>query len=161
MTDARFEDAGFADQPLRLAIQEPDDLPVVSALIQDAVGLAGEISWMPRRRRLAILLNRFRWEDREAAEKQRRGFERVRSALVFDSVRAVRTSGLDPAEKDMIYAVLQISFAPGEDGAGTVTLDLAGDGMLALDVECLDGRVIDLSRPWLANASGAPDHELD
>ncbi len=161
MDDARFEDAGFADQPLRLVIVEPDDLTVVSALIQDAVGLAGEISWMPRRHRMALLLNRFRWEDREAAEREGRGYERVRTALVFDNVQAVRASGLDPADKDTIYAVLQISFAPGEDGAGTVTLDIAGDGALALDVECLDGRIVAISRPWVAKASSAPGHDLD
>jgi hypothetical protein len=157
--DARFEDVSHSDQPLRLSIESPEDLDVASALIQDAVGLAGEISWMPRRRRLAVLVNRFRWEDRDAAVRQRREYERVRTAVVFDSVLAVRASGLDPREKDMVYSILRVSFEPGEDGAGTVTIDLAGDGAVALDVECLDARVLDLSRPWVARAE--PGHELE
>ena len=157
--DARFQDVSHSDQPLRLSIESPEDLDVASALVQDAVGLAGEISWMPRRRRLAVLVNRFRWEDRDAAARQRREFERVRTAVVFDSVLAVRASGLDPREKDMVYSILRVSFEPGEDGAGTVTIDLAGDGAVALDVECLDARVLDLSRPWAAR--GEPGHELE
>lgn len=161
MSDARFEDYDAGDQPLRLVVAEPDDLPVVSALIQDAVGQVGEISWMPKRRRLALLLNRFRWEDKESAEKDRRPFQRVRSALVFDSVLAVQTNGLNPADKDMIYSVLQARFDPGEEGAGAVVLELAGDGALALDVECLDGRLIDISAPWDAKSGSAPDHPLD
>ena len=157
--DARFHDVAPTDQPLRLGIASADDLEIASALIQDCVGMAGEISWMPRRRRLALLVNRFRWEDREAAERQRRSFERVRTALVFDSVLAVRASGLDPADKETVYSILRMTFEEGEAPAGTLTLDLAGDGALALDVECIDGQVLDLSRPWITRS--APDHKLE
>lgn len=157
--DARFLDVAPSDQPLRLGIASAEDLQIASALMQDCVGLTGEISWMPRRRRLALLVNRFRWEDREAAERQRRAFERVRTALVFDSVLAVRASGLNPSDKDTVYSVLRMTFEEADPPAGTLTLDLAGDGALALDVECLDGQIVDLSRPWAAQ--GAPDHKLD
>lgn len=157
--DARFLDVATSDQPLRLGIETLEDLQIASALIQDAVGLVGEISWMPRRRRLAILINRFRWEDREAADVQKREYERVRSALVFDGVDGVRANGLDPTDKETIYSILRIAFEEGDAPSGTVILELAGDGALALDVECLDGRVLDMSRPW--KARGAPDHELE
>lgn len=157
--DARFHDVAPSDQPLRLGIASAEDLDVASALLQDCVGMAGEISWMPRRRRLALLVNRFRWEDREAAERQGRSFERVRTALVFDSVQAVRSSGLDPSDKDTVYSILRMRFEEHEAPSGTLMLDLAGDGALALDVECLDGQVLDLSRPWIART--APDHKLE
>ena len=42
--DARFLDVARSDQPLRLGIASVGDLEVASALIQDCVGLAGEIS---------------------------------------------------------------------------------------------------------------------
>jgi len=161
MSDARFEDYDSGDRPLRLVVAESDDLPVVSALIQDAVGQVGEISWMPKRRRLVLVLNRFRWEDTVAAEKDRRPYQRVRSALVFDGVLAVQTNGPNPADKDMVYSVLQARFDPADDGAGAVVLELAGDGALVLDVECLDGRLIDVSVPWDAKSGSAPEHPLD
>ena len=143
--DASFLDVPPSDQPLRLAIDTAEDLQVASALIQDSVGLTGEVSWMPRRNRLALLVNRFRWEDREAAQMQRRDFERVRTALVFDSVRAVRASGLNPTEKDTVYSILRMTFEETDTPSGTLTLELAGDGALALDVECLDGRLMEVA----------------
>lgn len=159
--DARFEDANYTDQPLKLRVEDAEDVPVISSLVQDAVGLTGEISWMPRRRRLALLVNRFRWEDREQAAKQRRKFERVRSALLFDDVLSVRSSGLTPAEKDTIYSMLQIRFDPAEDGTGILTIDIAGDGALELSIECLNGQLIDLTKPWEAKSGAAPAHDLD
>ncbi|MEM7743208.1 MAG: DUF2948 family protein [Pseudomonadota bacterium] len=159
MNDARYEDAVFSDRPLRIAATDPDDISVISALIQDAVGLAGEVAWLRRRRRVVLLVNRFRWEDHEVAARQGRAFERVRTALVFDDVLAMRSLGLDPADKDTVYALLSLTFEPGEDGTGRVVMTLAGDGELALEVEALDARLIDLTRPWVAQ--GAPSHDPD
>ena len=159
MTDATFEDGAFSDQPLRLGAETTDDLGVVSALTQDAVGLAGEISWMPRRRRAIFLLNRFRWEDKEAAAREGRAFERVRCALLVDDVLRLKSQGLAANDPDTVYSVLSIAFEPTEDGAGTLHLTLAGDGVLALDVECINLQLVDLTRPW--QAAGAPDHGAD
>ncbi|MEM1160943.1 MAG: DUF2948 family protein [Pseudomonadota bacterium] len=161
MPDARFEDHDPSAGQLRLALTDPDDVPVISSLVQDAVGLVGEISWMPKRRRLTLLLNRFRWEDKDKAAASGRPFQRVRSALVLDSALNVRTNGLSPQERDMVYSVLQVRFEAGEDAAGQVFLDLSGDGTLEIGVECLDGRLMDLSAPWDAKAGAAPDHPLD
>ncbi len=171
MSDARFrdtipngEDADPADRPLRLSADTAEDLGVVSALVQDAVGRAGDAAWMPRRRRFALVLNRFRWEDRAAAERAGRPFERVRACLHFDNVIAVRARGVDPRERDRALSLLRIDFAPEprEGGAGgIVTLSLAGGGEVALEVECIEARLFDLTRPWEARSAGAPDHGLD
>ena len=65
--DARFEDA--ADRPLNLGALDPDDLRVISALVQDAVFPVTEMRWQTGRRRLGLLMNRVRWEDVGAAER--------------------------------------------------------------------------------------------
>jgi hypothetical protein len=159
VTDATFEDGAYSDQPLRLGAESPEDLEVVSSLVQDAVGIAKEISWMPRRRRLVMLLNRFRWEDKTAAEREGRAFERVRTALMFDDVSGVRAMGLPVGEPETVYAILATVFEAGDDGTGKIVMTLAGDGMLALDVECINVRLTDLTRPW--EARGMPAHETD
>lgn len=159
MTDARFEDGIYTDQPLRLGAETAEDLQVISSLVQDAVGTTGEISWMPRRRRLVMLVNRFRWEDKEAAGREGRTFERVRTALMFDDVQGVKSQGLPVQDPDTVYSVLALAFDPGEDGAGQIQLTLAGDGMLALNVECINLRLTDLTRPW--ETTNAPDHGAD
>ena len=63
--DARFEDAPLSDKPLRLKAESDDDLAVISSLLQDAVGKSGDIAWMPKKRRLVALVNRFRWRSEE------------------------------------------------------------------------------------------------
>jgi hypothetical protein len=119
---------------------------------------------MRRRRRFAVLLNRFRWEDRAAAERAGRPFERVRAFLVFDNVLAVRARGIDPRQRDVALSILKIDFAPeADEGAagGRITIALAGGGEVALEVECIEARLVDLTRPWEARAAHAPDHGMD
>jgi len=156
MADARFEDAD--DAPLRLIAQAPEDIRVLSALLQDAVVPGPEMQLDARVRRFAILLNRFRWEDRSAAEAARRPYERVRSLLVIEGVLGVRTSGFDRRDADLVLSVLSLEFAPGADGAGVLTLVLAGDGAVALEVETLDLRLEDVTRPYAAPSQRKPDH---
>jgi len=154
--DARFQDVG--EEPLRLKALAADDLPVISALLQDAIVPVSEISWMPRRHRFAALLNRFRWEDREAAERERRPYERVRSMLVIDGVLGAASNGVDPADPDLVLSVLALEFEPGEDAGGRLKLILAGDGEIALDVECVDIRLRDVTRPYVAPSQRVPQH---
>jgi hypothetical protein len=155
--DARFEDG--AERPLRLRAETADDLAVVSALVQDAVAQTSEISWAPRRQRFALLLNRFRWEDAPSATRQGRPFERVQAVLSIESVTRARGGGLDPRDRDLVFELLALAFDPGADGAGTLRLILAGDGEIALEVECLDLSLTDVTRPYEAPSGQQPRHD--
>ena len=156
MTDARFEDGG--EGPLRLVAQDAEDLKVISTLVQDAVLPVTEMSHDPKRRRFALMLNRFRWEDRTQAEAVGRAYERVRSVLVIDDVLRVQSQGFDRGDKDLVLSLLALDFAPGADGTGRLTLTLAGDGAIALDVETLEVRLDDVTRPYRAPSGKVPDH---
>ena len=156
MTDARFQDGG--EGPLRLVAQDLEDLGVISALVQDAVLPVTELRYDPKRRRFALMLNRFRWEDRVEAEAVGRAYERVRSVLVVEDVRKVQSFGFDRAEKDLVLSLLSMAFEPGDDGTGRLTLTLAGDGAIALDVETLDVRLDDVTRPYRAPSGRVPNH---
>jgi Protein of unknown function (DUF2948) len=157
MSDARFQDGGEA--PLRLVAQDADDLRVISTLVQDAVLPVTEMTHDARRRRFALMLNRFRWEDRDAAEAAGRPFERVRSVLVVEDVLKVQSFGFDRADKDLVLSVLALDFAAGADGAGRLTLTLAGDGAIALEVEALEIRLDDVTRPYRAPSGKVPQHD--
>ena len=157
MTDARFQDGG--EGPLRLVAQDAEDLKIIAALVQDAVLPVTELKYDAKRRRFALLLNRFRWEDRVQAEQVGRAYERVRSVLVVEDVRKVQSFGFDRADKDLVLSVLSMSFEPGEDGTGRLTLTLAGDGAVALDVEALDVRLDDVTRPYRAPSGKVPTHD--
>ncbi len=159
MSDARFEDGG--EVPLRLVAQDAEDLKVISTLVQDAVLPVTEMTFDAKRRRFALMLNRFRWEDREHAERSGRAYERVRSVLVVEDVRKVQSTGFDRADKDLVLSLLSMDFSPGEDGTGRVTLVLAGDGAVALDVEALEVRLDDVTRPYRAPSGKVPSHDKE
>ena len=157
MSDARYADG--AAQAVALEAQDEGDLAVISALVQDAVFDAARMRFDRPARTFALLLNRFRWEDRERAERGAGGYERVRAVLMLRDVMAVRTQGIDRRERDTVLSLLSLGFEPGEDGTGRVTLVLAGDGALALEVEALDVTLRDVTRPWRAASKRVPSHD--
>ena len=156
--DATFQDG--SELPLRLMAVDEQDLSVVSALVQDAVLPATEMTWLPSERRFAMLINRFRWEDRDRAQQQGRGFERVQSLLSFESVIKAAYTGIDPKDKDLILSVLSLEFEETDAPSGVVTITLSGDGAIALTVECIDLLLKDVTRPYLAPSKSEPHHTL-
>jgi len=156
MSDAKFEDG--AEQPLRLMAADADDLQVMSALVQDAVFPGNEMSFQKSARRFALLLNRFRWEDKTAAERRGRDFERVQSVLYIDDVLGVQTQGVS-RDKDTVYSLMAVDFEAGEDGTGRLNLTLSGDGAIALNVEALNVSLKDVTRPYVAPSKLAPGHD--
>lgn len=154
--DARFEDS--SDGPLRLRALDPEDLGVIAALVQDAVFPASEMQWDSRGRRLALLLNRFRWEDKSAAERRGREFERVQSVLAIEDVLSVSSQGVRRGEAETIHSLLTLEFEPSDDGAGTLLLTLAGDGAIRITVEALEITLKDVTKPYIAPSGRAPGH---
>ncbi len=156
MSDARFEDGG--DAPLRLRALDADDLTVLSALVQDAVFPASEMIWTRKKRRFALLLNRFRWEDVSRAGTRARPVERVQSVLLVEDVTAVQSQGVARGDADTVLSLLSVAFEPGADGTGRVLMTLAGDGAVALEVEALEVVLKDVTRPYVAPSRKTPDH---
>ena len=136
--------------PLRLLAEDADDLAVISAALQDAVGQIGDIAYEPAERRLTLVLNRFRWETDAP------GAERVRTALQFGSVMAVKTRKLKRDQPDAIVELLALDFEPGEAPGGGILLRFAGGGDLHVEIECIDAAMADLSEPW--PTTRAPAH---
>jgi hypothetical protein len=152
MSDARFEDG--LDKPLRLIAFEVDDLQVISAMVQDAVLSAREMSWRPKQRRFAMLLNRFRWEATQPDFA-----ERVQAVLSFEDVHSIRTQGFDRTDPDLILSLLNVTFEADTDGMGYCIVTLAGDGAIRLKVEVLEASLRDVTRPYIAPSGMMPNHD--
>jgi Protein of unknown function (DUF2948) len=141
---------------LRLRAVDPIDLSVVAAHLQDALAQVGDMAYEPGKRRFAVMLNRFMWEDLDAPAKGAKGaradknapYRRVRSALHFDAVLRVQHQGLRLGGKDRVAELLTLAFEAGSEPAGTVKMTFAGGGVMKLDVECLDAWLTDVSAPW-------------
>lgn len=139
---------------LKLMAEDTADLDIIAAAVQDALLRVGDISYDKKARRFAALLNRFRWE--RADEKG--PFERVRSALSFESVLAVRSRKVRMDSPDAVASLLSIGFTPdAEPPGGEVRLVFAGGGEIALQVECLDVLLMDMGAAW--RTPRRPDHE--
>ena len=150
--DARFEDG--REGPLNIGALDADDLKIISALIQDGVFPANEMRFSSKDRRFAILLNRFRWED-----SGKRSPERVQSVLHISEVNNVASQGVDRSDKDMIFSVLNLEFEESDAPSGHITLTLAGDGAIRLEVEALDVSLKDVTRPYIAPSKKTPNHD--
>lgn len=140
---------------LKLIAEDEDDLKALSALVQDAVLQVGDIAFLPKARRFALVLNRFRWE---AGKPGGRG-TRVRAGLRIENVVSARQSGLKQDAKEVVLNLLALDFAAWAEGGGALTLAFSGGGRIELHVEALEAHLDDLSGPW--SARGRPDHALD
>lgn len=143
-----------AEQPpkakaLKLLAEDAEDLEVVAAALQDAVLKIGDIAWEAKGRRLTLTVNRYRW----GAEAP----ERVRTALQVGSVLGVKARRLRRNAREAVVELLTLTFEPGEAPGGRLVFRFAGDADLALDVECVDLVLADISEPWAAKSE--PRHE--
>lgn len=141
---------------LRLAASDAEDLEILSARLQDAVGKLKDFTWLPKKRRFAAVLNRLQWEDG--------GKTRVRAGLHFDGVLKVQSSKVKLGADEAVVSLLAVTFKPnkleegvGEDPGGVIEIVLAGGGTIRLAVECIDAELADLTGPWAA--IGVPDHD--
>ena len=142
-------------EQLKLAAIDEEDLAVISAHVQDAVLKVGDMVYLPGENRFAIAMNRFNWER---SGDRRREFERRRSALVFDRVRAVRTSHIDRDRPEAVLELLALRFSTTDAPDGLVELTFAGGGGVQLDVECIETRLTDLGAAW--STDHKPEHRL-
>jgi hypothetical protein len=139
-----------------LAVEDAEDLQVISARLQDAVARVGDLVWLPKSRRFAALFNRFKWET---AEQRRNENLRVRSGLHFDGVLQAKSYRINRGDPDAVLSLLAVRYTPKmpDDPSGVVELTFAGGGAIKLDVECIDAGLSDISGPWAARAK--PEHQ--
>lgn len=138
---------------LRLIAETAQDIPVISAAVQDAVTKVRNIKYQAKKRRFSIELNRFRWEAGEEARK-----ERVRALLAFDGVLSVKSNGVAKTDRELIISLLSIEWTvDDEPPGGTLTIHLSGDGEFQIKVEAIDATLLDSEYVWPTRKR--PDHE--
>lgn len=140
---------------LKLVALDAEDLAIISAHVQDAVLKVGDLAWRTGEKRFALAMNRFVWENRPRFFVKQN--ERRRSALHFDRVMSVTSTGIDRSKPEDVLSLLALRFLPGEAPAGEVELVFSGDGSIRLGVECIEARLTDLGAAW--ETSSRPSHE--
>jgi Protein of unknown function (DUF2948) len=126
---------------LHLTAFDGDDLPVLSAQMQDAVLKVGDMVFNKKRKTFACVANRFAWDA--LPEKTRR-----RTGLRINHVLAARRLHPLPVSAGTILSLLNISFVASDAVSGTLTLHFSGGHALAFDVDAVDIQLDDLGPAW-------------
>lgn len=122
------------DERLTLIGQTIDDLPAISALLQDATLRAPDIAYNVRARRLVMLVNRYRHESQTPS--------RVRSALRIETVGAVQRQRW-PANDDAVLSLLALTWQDD-----WLQLAFSGHASLRARIEVIEIVLEDLAAPW-------------
>jgi Protein of unknown function (DUF2948) len=141
---------------IRLSATDPDDLIVLSSLLQDAVVAIADMAWLRDEGSFVLVTARFRWEalDRAARAAGRPAGERINCGLRIQRVRQVRMRGIDRTASG---ATLELSALRHQDGA--LLLVFAGGAMVRLEVDAILCHLEDFGAPWPTQFQ--PDHGLD
>lgn len=141
--------------PLKLYARDAEDMQIVSACLQDAVGQIGDMAYLEAERRFVMLSNRYCWEDEKAAM-------RVRAALQISGVTSIQHKKFNLQRRDGIVSLLSLRFEPSDildAPSGFISLIFSGGGEIRLEVEACEAILEDITAPWAA--SSQPAHESD
>ncbi|MGQ0484575.1 MAG: DUF2948 family protein [Hyphomicrobiales bacterium] len=139
---------------LRLDALDAEDLAVISAHMQDAVLKAGDLSYLRKARKFALVANRFVREHGPRPEH----FERRRAGLHFERVNKVMAQNIRRDDGQAVLSLLSIGFEEGEAPSGAIVLDFSAGGSIRLEVECIEARLSDLGPAWAA--AHMPQHQV-
>ncbi|WP_424362908.1 DUF2948 family protein [Methylocystis parvus] len=146
-------DKGLLAPALRLHALDSEDLALLSAHLQDALVRVGDMTYLPAKRRFALVGSRFDW----AAELEGR-LERCRAGLHFEGVQRVRCNRVSREQPDLILDLLAVTFEPGPEApGGTIRLTFAGGAAICLDVECVEAQLTDIGPRW--KTAARPSHD--
>ena len=140
---------------LKLAALDAEDLSIISAHMQDAVLVAGDLSYLRKARKFALVANRFVWEHGRKAEH----FERRRTGLHFDRVNRVTFQSIRRDDREAVLSLLSIGFEETDAPSGAIVLAFSGGGTIRLEVECIEAQLSDLGPAWATEH--LPRHEVD
>jgi Protein of unknown function (DUF2948) len=126
---------------LHLTALDADDLPALSAQMQDAVLKVSDMVYLPKRKTFACVANRFAWDA--LPEKTRR-----RAGLRINHIQAARRLHPKPVNSNAILSLLSMDFESKDALSGTLTLHFSGGHAIAFDVEDVDVQLDDLGPAW-------------
>ena len=149
----------MVDEPLKLSARDAVDLAVVSAMVQDALTRARDMTFQERERRFLILLDRFMWERDDGDPIEGKLYNRVRSVIHFDDVVGIQTLNIDMTAREEVLELSTVAATDSSESSAKIELVFAGGGVIRLDVDCIECRLTDRGRPWMTRRR--PVHAAD
>jgi hypothetical protein len=119
---------------LRLKAEDDEDLAIISAVLQDAMVLVGDMAYEAENKRFVLVANRFRRENES---------ERIMTGLRVDGVTAVKRRDFDPRDAERLLVLLAVRSVPG-----AIYLDFAGGASIRLESGGILCHLDDFGEPW-------------
>ena len=141
---------------LKLRCEDAEDVVVLSSVLQDALVPLAEVAWLPAERRFVLVAARFVWEEcldvtLPPEQAQIECYSRSNFGVTFETVKAVKSRGIDLAARDRILELLAIrpegASAPGAPASG-VELMFAGGASIRIEAERIHAHGQDIGEPW-------------
>jgi len=140
---------------LKITAEDDEDLKVFSAYLQDSVIVVNDIKYLLKNRKFICIFNRFMWED--APKGIFRENKRIRSALVFNEVRSVKSKGINPKTKEKILEFLTIKLEIHKESR-VVKLIFSGGAIIKIEIDNILSTLEDFGKPWKTNYK--PKHKV-
>ena len=131
---------------LRLMALDAEDLAILSSHLEGARLRVGDIAYLNRDKRFALVASRVpaAWVLSEAPERGEACGERRLTGVHFERVLKVSTRGIDRSKPETPLEIVALDFTPGVAPAGQITLLLCHDRDIRLEVECVEAACRDL-----------------
>ena len=146
---------------INLAAQNEEDLVIFSTLCQDSIIKISNIKWAKKSKRFYILLTRLCWELNHFSKKKDTLLKRVNSILIFDNVLSVKSKGIRQSKSNMITSLLTFDYNFLCFEKQSIDLIFSGDAQIAIDIECIEAYLKDVSDPFESTSLKTPDHADD
>ena len=124
---------------LKLLASDTSDLEVIASAIQDSIFQIAQTRFDKKGRSFTIRLSRYMHELKTP--------QRIECGLRFDGVMAVSSQGVSTEKGEAYAVVLALDFKAEDTPAGQAFLNLAGGGIIRIDIEAIDVTLADHGEP--------------
>ena len=131
-------------KPLRLKAEDPHDLKVISALLQDALIHSGGMHFSPDAHLFTVLANRFCWEAEPEEVEGEKLHKRTHSGVHFSHVTKVRHTGIDRSKSHQLHNLLAVH----GDKDGEIHLIFSNGEQICLHVDQIMAHLTDMHEHW-------------
>ena len=155
--DASFSEG--ADRALYLGAFTPQDVEIISTILQDSIFCINDLAWLKKKQRVAVLVNRFRWENKSEYIDKNSAPERVKSLLIIDNVLNISSQGIDRSDDSEPLNLLNLDLQKTKKNI-FLTLLLSNFGAIRCELEAIELSIKDVTRPYKAHSENIPYHPI-
>ena len=108
---------------------------------------------------MAVLVNRFRWENKSEYIEKNSAPERVKSLLIIDNVLNISSQGIDRSDSSAPLNLLNLDLKKTKKNI-FLTLLLSNFGAIRFELDAIELSIKDVTRPYKANSENIPFHPI-